>query len=71
MKTIAILSLLVLSLSCDDEQDLYSPGANRDRCDPQDRKGCLCNDGTILTSTEVSACDNNGGLKEWICQKGS
>lgn len=70
MKTLIFPFVLFLSvMSCNDETvQPVDWNTQRKRCDPQDRVGCICKDGTRLTSIEITACDNNGGFERWICK---
>lgn len=36
--------------------------------DVTNRKGAICNDGTITNRTDSSACDAFGGVREWTCK---
>jgi len=36
-------------------------------CDPSERTGAICNDGTTSAATGSGACSNHGGVDEWIC----
>lgn len=70
MKTPRLIFIFfVLSLiSCDDDGPVLGTGA-RDRCDPSDRAGQVCNNGETLYTTGVSDCDGKGGREKWICNR--
>jgi hypothetical protein len=70
MKTYILpLVTFVLLMSCVQENiqpvDLSD---QRKRCDPADRKGCLCKDGSQTSSVEQSSCDAYGGFDRYICK---
>lgn len=63
MAFFAILTI-ILSISCEDEKSTeppIPPGCVR--------VGSVCNDGRTTTSIKPDACKDNGGFKEWLCQK--
>ena len=70
MKTriVTVVTFLFL-VSCNHlELDDPTPAGPWERCDPADRVGCLCNDGSEYASTDSNVCANNGGLKRYICK---
>lgn len=71
MKTYAItvIAVLLLASSCASlEREDPTPGGPWKRCDPDDRVGCLCKDGSRNNSTDQSSCDNYGGFDRYICR---
>lgn len=69
MKTYIVL-LLILS-SCTGDTDPVPYHHQHERCDPPDRIGCVCKDGTRVDDETETACDQNGGFDRWICKWGN
>lgn len=63
-----ILALIIIMSGCYKEEHIEPGLKGRTRCEPQDRKGCLCKDGTRFTSLDQSSCDNNGGFERYLCR---
>lgn len=61
MKKILPLLLVAFLISCseDDPQTV---------CDPGDRIGARCKDGTSSTATGSGACSGHGGVEYWLCK---
>lgn len=64
MKKLLCLLLIVLPLSCSEDDPGGSP------CDAQqsNRIGAKCMDGTRSTATGSGACSSHGGVDYWICK---
>lgn len=55
IKKLLYAFLILLSLSCSKDEDPLAT------CDPADRIGAKCNDGTSSTATGSGACSGHGG----------
>lgn len=70
MKKYIVILFLLFFTSCYEEQVTVHKTpeeSGRTRCDPKDRTGCLCKDGSKFDSTDPTACDSNGGIERWLC----
>lgn len=65
-----VFFVITLALGACYETDYPKPNTGgRARCDPPDRIGCVCKDGTRYTNTiDRAACDANGGLDYYLCK---
>jgi hypothetical protein len=63
------LVLFITLLSCVEENvQPVDLSGQRQRCDPADRKGCFCKDGTRTTSIDQNSCADFGGFERYVCK---